>query len=804
MANPHIDNMLEALDLEVEEIRNSRTASAYDLIDGIRLEHPDPSLVAYQFQMDNEATVREDSPGELIIAGEPESRYPCLIQSLNGNVVTLNIDHPLGDTIPAARLSIDMTFLLINLKDKLQEIAGTGPKPGFNLALADQTILGAAQPAANPKTSTPDPNNALPTSLNVEQQDAVKKSLEFPVSYLWGPPGTGKTRTVGAIAASYYRAGKSVLVLSHTNVAVDTALEQVCDQLQAEPDFSNGLVLRYGQISKTELDRKYGDCILPKRIAERAKRNPKVEPDQSKNLPVGDKCRIVGCTVYQTYLNQEVYQRGYDAVILDEASMVPLPFVFYVAGLAKERVVVAGDFRQLPPIAQAEGPQVEEWFKKDVFQKSGIEARVDAHQQPPELTALKSQYRMAPQICDLANRMFYGAGLKTDASVMERDSDEFPLGDNSLFYLDTGELVPWSAFRVRSRSRYNPIHALLVRNLVAKLVQANWLPQADSHTADKLAIVAPYAAQPRLISRMVAPLFQDKSPGADFGAWVPRPAPASTVHRFQGNEKNVIVLDLTEAPGTPIGRFSSGVNIGDEGGRLLNVALTRAQNHLAIIADFAYLARHPARDTIANQLLSRIKAEGAPLNARDLLSGAASLPLLTGGFNPASYLADDVRNARQSVVVCSPEITDAGYERWAGTLREKAGAGVPVKVFTKTAPDNRSLARLSDAGITLRAEDNFSARFAMIDQQLLWVSSGDLLGGGALASDTLTVQHANREACLLLASFLGLPSSNRRPTVREGDPCPQCGDGEMRLRRGSRGAFLGCSRYPECRSTASA
>jgi ssDNA-binding Zn-finger/Zn-ribbon topoisomerase 1 len=31
-------------------------------------------------------------------------------------------------------------------------------------------------------------------------------------------------------------------------------------------------------------------------------------------------------------------------------------------------------------------------------------------------------------------------------------------------------------------------------------------------------------------------------------------------------------------------------------------------------------------------------------------------------------------------------------------------------------------------------------------------------------------------------------------------PCPQC-EAPMRARRGSKGAFLGCTRYPECRGS---
>jgi hypothetical protein len=39
--------------------------------------------------------------------------------------------------------------------------------------------------------------------------------------------------------------------------------------------------------------------------------------------------------------------------VIDEASMLVPPLVYYTAGLATQSVTVAGDFRQLPPIVMS-------------------------------------------------------------------------------------------------------------------------------------------------------------------------------------------------------------------------------------------------------------------------------------------------------------------------------------------------------------------------------------------------------------------------------------------------------------------
>lgn len=79
--------------------------------------------------------------------------------------------------------------------------------------------------------------------LSEEQSDAIQSLLSEPVGYVWGPPGTGKTRHVLAeTVASLISAGKRVLVAAPTNLAVDNALDAVL-RLSCVPDHQ---ILRLG------------------------------------------------------------------------------------------------------------------------------------------------------------------------------------------------------------------------------------------------------------------------------------------------------------------------------------------------------------------------------------------------------------------------------------------------------------------------------------------------------------------------------------------------------------------------------
>jgi hypothetical protein len=86
--------------------------------------------------------------------------------------------------------------------------------------------------------------------LNEEQQSAAGAIMSPGVSVVWGPPGTGKTRVIGAAVAELLRRGRSVALVSNTNVAVDQALLHV--SRAAEP-FEPGRILRVGHPSIPEV-----------------------------------------------------------------------------------------------------------------------------------------------------------------------------------------------------------------------------------------------------------------------------------------------------------------------------------------------------------------------------------------------------------------------------------------------------------------------------------------------------------------------------------------------------------------------
>jgi hypothetical protein len=111
-----------------------------------------------------------------------------------------------------------------------------------------------------------------------------------------------------------------------------------------------------------------------------------------------------------------------------------------------------------------------------------------------------------------------------------------------------------------------------------------------------VAIITPYRGQARLIWRLVRDARLDKR--VDVG----------TVHRFQGLERTAIVFDTVEAPPERPAPLVSG-GYGSEAMRLINVAITRAQSELVVIAHVEHLGRMLRRGSTLLGLLQLLAGE---------------------------------------------------------------------------------------------------------------------------------------------------------------------------------------------------
>ncbi|HVB09008.1 MAG TPA: AAA domain-containing protein, partial [Bacillota bacterium] len=221
-----IAELTSAVEEELEEVRASEAARRIPVHGGRYVGQAGADWL-YTFGLQYPMTLPDDVPLRITLAsGEA---YPGQLMSATAFEVTLACGVKLPEKIGAATLSLDSTFILEQLLRRLSELDPTE----CDLPLA---LFGFRPPRVSGATEPLDNGDA-----NEFQLEAVRAVLGRDITYVWGPPGTGKTTALALIAEALVRRGLRVLAVATTNIAVDNAVLKVAERLREA-----GAVARFG------------------------------------------------------------------------------------------------------------------------------------------------------------------------------------------------------------------------------------------------------------------------------------------------------------------------------------------------------------------------------------------------------------------------------------------------------------------------------------------------------------------------------------------------------------------------------
>lgn len=162
------------------------------------------------------------------------------------------------------------------------------------------------------------------------------------------------------------------------------------------------------------------------------------------------------------------------------------PLIFLAAARASKRVILVGDFWQLPPIIRSKDPIARERLGQDAFHLTGIVKSNEPEKSAIILTALKTQQRMRTPIANVARELAYGHSRLIDHEIVRtREEKEWldVLPRNSLMVLDTAELNSWCGREAGSLSRFNFNSATAAVDIAAL---AGSLPSQAKGRAEKI------------------------------------------------------------------------------------------------------------------------------------------------------------------------------------------------------------------------------------------------------------------------------------------------------------------------------
>mmetsp|Transcript_15166 Transcript_15166/g.23097 ORF Transcript_15166/g.23097 Transcript_15166/m.23097 type:complete len:903 (-) Transcript_15166:1473-4181(-) len=396
--------------------------------------------------------------------------------------------------------------------------------------------------------------------LNASQRLAVEGAATNRLTLVQGPPGTGKTQVAirilrhwAKLAASQATGGNNpypILATSDSNIAVDNLVEGCA---------SAGLrVVRLGrpEAIRPELLR----FCIDRPTSGNGKSNSNSQYGSvsafKEKIKLIRNAQVVCCTCIGSggdILENMMFER----VLVDEATQATEPAVLVPLARGCRQLVLVGDHCQLPPTVLSTRAE-EEGLGVPLF------SRMVACGVPPFM--LDTQYRMHPGIAMFPSDLFYGGKLLNGVSAPERrplagfpwPREEFPIA-----------YVPVQGNEVDDGvSKLNEAEAAAAYDAVEHLLKGGQCRISD------IAVVTPYAAQARLIRRMLRQLTQG------FDGYVE----VSSVDGFQGREKEAVVFSAV--------RSNSYGSVGFvKDWRRVNVSFTRARRALIVIGNDQCLRR---------------------------------------------------------------------------------------------------------------------------------------------------------------------------------------------------------------------
>ena len=459
---------------------------------------------------------------------------------------------------------------------------------------AKRALLLARNPPRMPIQKTLD----APTELTKEQQEIYKKIISARDYFLlWGPPGTGKTSMMlkSVVQYLYRETSENILLLAYTNRAVD----EICAAIERIGEVIKGDYIRIG--SRFATSEKYVEQLLAHKLV------PIHNRKDLKDLLL--KHRIFVSTVNGIVGKKDLLKlKTFDHVIIDEASQLLEP---YLVGLLPhfKRFILIGDHQQLPAVV-LQSPEASKVEEKDLHEiglsnlrDSYFERLYKQCQQNNwhwAFAQLSHQGRMHKDIMHYPNQFFYNNNLKIlpkdiPAHTKQEASLQYNLPDDPTFleHLLCKQRVVFIDTPVDEHSKTHKTNRYEAGKIL-EVIQSFQIIYKKNNlimTPHSIGIITPYRAQIAQIRHQL----QVANMNLQY-------LTIDTVERYQGGARDIIIISLCT---NNLSQLDSLVSLSEEGvDRRLNVALTRARQHLIIIGNQKILEENP----IYKKLIQSIEA----------------------------------------------------------------------------------------------------------------------------------------------------------------------------------------------------
>lgn len=441
------------------------------------------------------------------------------------------------------KLFSDLTFLVKNVETFFENF-------GLNLAL----------PNAIESVSVP-----YIERLSKEQNAALNIVLNRPLSYVWGPPGTGKTQAVLFEALLHYaKLNKRVAVIAATNNALEQVLVTLIKQFD-ELKFNRHNILRLGTPTISFLNA-YPQSCEPSVIKNQNTANLFNFEENLQNNSLKNRLKnalVIGVTLDGFIKKYESLELRFHHIFLDECAYAPL---IKTCALCVDNTPLAffGDHKQLSPVCEM--PQNElklhkesfVWNLSALFLESfcagenvenlafNYETKGEIPLKFTKMSQLSKTHRYGNNLAEILDKHIYHIGLEGNGSQME------------LFVIDSGSKDK-TEMRLVSENE-----AKVCERLCQRL------------SGEEYAVITPFKKQRERLARSI------------------NKERVFTIHGSQGREFDNVIFSPV------ILHFHLTDSTKAQALFALNVAISRIKKRLFIVCDYAFWNK------AQNQLISSI------------------------------------------------------------------------------------------------------------------------------------------------------------------------------------------------------
>ncbi|NXV38150.1 SMBP2 protein, partial [Rissa tridactyla] len=550
-------------------------------------------LITFQprkYDSDAELPCNSFGPGDIVglyeSAGQGDPLSTGIVTRVTSKAVTVAFEESRDGMLSLDRESSYRLLKLANdvtynrLKKALNALKQYHSGPAS--ALID-VLFFSSEPSAFSETK---PLKLYNESLDASQREAVSFSLaQRELAIVHGPPGTGKTTTLVEIILLAVQQGLKVLCCAPSNVAVDNLVERLAGYkarilrlghparlLEPIQQHSLDAVLARGDNAqivadiRKDIDQAFAKSKKAQDRGERshflheikALRKELKEREESAMAAALTRASVVLAT--NTGASSDgplklLPEDHFDLVVIDECAQA-LEAGCWVPLLRAPKCVLAGDHKQLPPTilshkAAAKGLALS--LMERLIERYGEQI----------VKMLTVQYRMHQAIMQWASSEMYSGRLTAHPSVAQHLLRDLPGVASTeettvpLLLIDTAGCGLFELEVEDEQSKGNPGEVQLAALHIQALVEAGV-------KAQDIAVVAPYNLQVDMLREHLCHRYPELE--------------VKSVDGFQGREKEAVILSFVRS-----NRKGEVGFLAED--RRINVAVTRARRHVAVICD---------------------------------------------------------------------------------------------------------------------------------------------------------------------------------------------------------------------------